>query len=178
MADSIDERRKARELYMQNLANLKEKAVDNNVPVHMDRPNQTQVSAAQRREQMLEEKRKKFFSQKNSSESNSTEISKMMAEPIAYTDFHGAPKNQVKATFIVYFPFGMNKLYMFKKVGNHESVNLADWKRKGYPSEYAYAKEVGLLDLKPASKKNIVYKAFYIDIHYRLISFLSAVSSD
>lgn len=28
------------------------------------------------------------------------------------------------------------------------NINLKDWRRLGFPSEYAYAKEVGLLDMK------------------------------
>ena len=32
-------------------------------------------------------------------------------------------------------------------------ANLKDWKINGYPSEYAYAKDLGLLDMKPPIQK-------------------------
>ena len=28
-------------------------------------------------------------------------------------------------------------------------VNPSDWKRKGYPSEYAYMQDMGLMNIKP-----------------------------
>ena len=65
--NAADERRRAKETYMQSLADMKGKAMEaqaaatnNNIAA-----SQSQLTAAQKRELMLEEKRKNFFAKKS-----------------------------------------------------------------------------------------------------------------
>jgi len=101
-ANSIEERKKAKEAYMLSLANAKEKAVEaqassNYSNTNKSQPNE-QLSAAQKREKMLEEKRKNFFSKKIdssslSADSTSLEVNKY---PISFGDDNHHQNNEAQ----------------------------------------------------------------------------------
>ena len=38
------------------------------------------------------------------------------------------------------------------QAGSNTEPRLADWKKEGFPSEFAYAKALGLLEIKPSNK--------------------------
>ena len=66
--NAAEERRRAKEAYMQSLADMKGKAMEAQAATNSNNiatASQTQLTAAQKRELMLEEKRKNFFAKKS-----------------------------------------------------------------------------------------------------------------
>ena len=66
--NAAEERRRAKEAYMQSLADMKGKVIEAQAAASMSSntaSNQSQLTAAQKRELMLEEKRKNFFAKKS-----------------------------------------------------------------------------------------------------------------
>ena len=93
------------------------------------------MTAAQKRDQQLEERRRKFFDKSSVESSNVPEKNyngfSSVAEPAAITfQVAGLPKPKPVET----------------------EIRPSDWKSKGYPSEYAYMKAAGQLNIpsKPA----------------------------
>ena len=64
--NAADERRRAKEAYLKSLADIKGRALESELNFASNtKPENQQLSAAQKREMMLEEKRKSFFSKKS-----------------------------------------------------------------------------------------------------------------
>ncbi|RYG93733.1 hypothetical protein EON65_58475, partial [archaeon] len=160
----INDRKKAKQAYLESLAKQKasnQTAVGPEINAVSSSPFPDEVAKGQakqsRREQLLEEKRRAFFEQQQNggqSGGSMTEISSVI---------HAAPKSIKSDLFAPTGPqpFQPSQLNSFH--GNPEAASssrmavvdtkpslleeptLSDWKRLGYPSEYAYAKDLGML---------------------------------
>ena len=128
-----EERKKAKEAYMKALEAQRQKPVESIATVSGGQSGQTQggLTAAQKREQQLEERRKKFFYRTGT---------------VVDDNLGTANNNSVYNAALAAKPAA-------QPVAD-TNFRPSDWKSKGYPSEYAYMKAAGQLDIP--SKPTVV----------------------
>ena len=170
MGDSAEDRRKAKEEYLKSLADIKANNVNsNNSYIGSSAPTISleNRSGIDRREKLMEEKRREFFAKQsainNSSNNHEPDVNIFSnGKPSNYNKIEYNINNNINSTDHIdsinrnnLFTSENNKRIEIKPsdhlvaIDNSNSeVKLSEWKSKGYPSEYAYAKDVGLLNIK------------------------------
>jgi hypothetical protein len=133
---TIENRRKAREEYLLSLQ--KQKTSEEELKEIIPSNAVQNITAGNRREQLLEEKRKAFF------EGKGHPCSKLEVDNIA----GGRKVDRQSAVDVDTTSLAKPEN---KTVLVQPEYKLSDWKNIGFPSEYAYAKHLGLLNepLKP-----------------------------
>jgi hypothetical protein len=133
---AVETRRKAKEEYLLSLQ--KQKTSDEKSNEVVPSNSVQSGSIGNRREQLLEEKRKAFFEGKgNCSDSNSKVevLNSAQGERIEVnarnSDIASRTKLENKTVFM------------------QQEPKLSDWRNLGFPSEYSYAKHLGILNDPP-----------------------------
>jgi hypothetical protein len=158
MATAAD-RKKAKEQYLLSLQQAKESSNEDKEPSVSEIGFEQQSagnnsSAASKREQILADKRKAFFESKTKESKN--EPQQQFPNPFQYEKPPNFNENPVPARNNLFEPAHIPPLASISnppvKNDNNENARLGDWKKLGFPSEYAYAKQLGLLNEKPKPK--------------------------
>lgn len=166
----INDRKKAKEAYLQQLAQQKAQAAQASggqsgggdgltesqqqpvVPVLQS----SQTSKLSKREKLLEEKRRAFFQQKQESKPSSHDDASIFQPAVPAVPIISQPQQLAQngptssvSTAIQKTTAAVPQLGPSVTSENAaENARLSDWKRLGYPSEYSYAKHLGLLKEK------------------------------
>jgi hypothetical protein len=156
MATAAD-RKKAKEQYLLSLQQAKESSYEDKEPsvseigFEPQSAGSSSNNAASKREQILADKRKAFFESKTKESKN--EPQQQFPNPFQYEKPPNFNENSVPARNNLFEPAHIPPLASISnppvKNDNNENARLDDWKKLGFPSEYAYAKQLGLLNEKP-----------------------------
>eukprot|EP01031_Cornospumella_fuschlensis_P025006 gene25006-30207_t len=159
----INERKKAKQAYLESLAKQKacskvggeaEVTIESSNPFRHDGAAQGMAKQT-KREQLLEEKRKAFFEQQQNRVPLGTGMTEVALAPqqinIKADLFAPAPQQQPLQPHQQHYegPSTSNIAVTENKSikpAALEEPKLSNWKKLGYPSEYAYAKDLGMLN--------------------------------
>eukprot|EP01039_Chlorochromonas_danica_P007056 gene7056-7803_t len=163
----INDRKKAKEAYLQQLAQQKAQAAQasggqpkeagDGGLTESHQPVAPVVSSGSsklsKREQLLEEKRRAFFQQKQERKPSHDDAS--IFQPAVPAVPISLPQQLSQNTPVSSFSSAIQESAAIPQLGTSvakenvaENARLSDWKRLGYPSEYSYAKHLGLLNEK------------------------------
>jgi hypothetical protein len=160
----INERKKARQAYLDSLAKQKAEVVQQNlINIQSEQPQLSKIETnpidkQSKREKLLEEKRRAFF-QNQQPQPTTSNVAADTSGPKNSLFAPSAP-SVPSAPSAISQPEPSNNLFGkpidISKVNqsskpdpfSKDEVRLGDWKKLGYPSEFAYAKQMGLLDDK------------------------------
>jgi hypothetical protein len=141
---TIENRRKAKEEYLLSLQKQKtsEEKLNEIIPSNAVQ----NVTAGNRREQLLEEKRKAFFEGKGN-----------IGHPCSKLELDNiAGDGKVDRQNAVDVDTTSRAKLENKTVLVQPEYKLSDWKKIGFPSEYSYAKHLGLLNDQGVSKNDLL----------------------
>jgi hypothetical protein len=152
----MDGRKEARQKYLESLKQQRENqppAESSVKEVAASSFGTNKTDLATKREKLLEEKRRAFFQKQQeppSASANVTLLQKYHEEPSENDTsnrlFDPAPSISLPQPV---HPVQPKKSTTISATNEGEDVNLNQWKNLGFPSEYAYAKSLGLLKDKP-----------------------------
>jgi hypothetical protein len=184
--DNAVDRKKSRQQYMESLQKQKHTTVDASVAgptmtvdnvvaglqhqqqysMHSGASMGNNVTAAERREAMLAEKRKAFF-----------QGQQKPSEQVADSAFTANKPTGIFA------PASVNTLAVLPKNRDIDNSttnepNLSNWKKLGFASEYAYAKNLGYLNDKPTNDvQSSVVKVPAMVVNFENMQFTNAVAA-
>jgi hypothetical protein len=150
----INDRKKAKQAYLESLARQKEAiqpTFQDQAQTALFKGENNAENKQSKREKLLEEKRRAFFQLNQPSSSGSTSIAPNPIEQQVLLAQNTPILNPVPALMVApQLPRPMEPaLSSYNRIEYQEDPRLSDWKKLGHPSEFSYAKFLGILDKSP-----------------------------
>lgn len=161
----MEARREARQKYLESLKQQKDQqqidpdAFSAPAPSTSTSGQSSKTDQATRRDKLLEEKRRAFFEKQKAPSATSDNNARQIGfQETKYDTPSIAPAAEALPSrlFDQLVPLNVPKLAEKATAPSEEPPNLSRWKSLGFPSEYAYAKSLGILNEKPKPNQNSI----------------------